>query len=70
MEEHHLQTLSEHDYFVSKKGTGLRSFLYLLVTPEGPAAFLVFAVNAVYYSESDILQSNALSPSKQCEYVP
>jgi predicted glycosyltransferase involved in capsule biosynthesis len=70
MEEHHLQTLSEHDYFVSRKGTGLRSFLYLLVTPEGPAAFLVFTFYAVYHSKSDILQSNALSAAKQCEHVP
>jgi hypothetical protein len=34
--------LLNNDYFVSKKGSGLRTFLFLLVTPEGPAAFLVW----------------------------
>jgi hypothetical protein len=41
MSQSNLELLEQHDYFVSKKGTGLRCLLFIMTTSDGPAAFLV-----------------------------
>ncbi|KAJ3268921.1 Dcp1p-Dcp2p decapping enzyme complex alpha subunit [Terramyces sp. JEL0728] len=40
-----------NDYFVSDRGTGLRSFLFLEVTPQGPATFLFTSENILLYNQ-------------------
>lgn len=39
--EDDLDILEQHDYFLSKKGVGVRCMLFLFITTDGPAAFLV-----------------------------
>ncbi|KAJ3318737.1 Dcp1p-Dcp2p decapping enzyme complex alpha subunit [Boothiomyces sp. JEL0866] len=49
--ESHLSIIDNNDYFVSDRGTGLRSFLFLEVTPQGPATFLFTNQNVLLYNQ-------------------
>ena len=40
-EKKHLDDLDREDYFVCEKSDGVRYMLLLMVTPAGPASFLV-----------------------------
>lgn len=51
--ESDLDILEQHDYFMSKKGSGLRTMLFIFTTSDGPAAFLVwlFIIECILYLE-------------------
>ncbi|KAL2913458.1 hypothetical protein HK105_207070 [Polyrhizophydium stewartii] len=60
MEPEHLELLRSADYYVSELGWGVRALALLLVTPSGPAAFLMDKKCNVFYNEIRFPQPNNL----------
>lgn len=50
LSQNDLDILEQHDYFMSRKGNGLRTILFLFTTTDGPAAFLWTCTNALWYN--------------------
>ncbi|KAJ3077524.1 Dcp1p-Dcp2p decapping enzyme complex alpha subunit, partial [Quaeritorhiza haematococci] len=48
-ESQHLQRLEREDYFVCEKSDGVRYMLLLMVTPKGPAGFMIDRKNNFHY---------------------
>ncbi|KAJ3041165.1 Dcp1p-Dcp2p decapping enzyme complex alpha subunit [Rhizophlyctis rosea] len=53
-EKHHLEALEKEDYFVCEKSDGVRYMLLLMVTPRGPAGFMIDRKNIVHYVDLQI----------------